>query len=155
MWSALKRIDATDYESWRNIGFILRDINAWQNGLGRALFDAWSEKNDKKKRATQDPCAWAHGQETLWNSTSNRAEDERLHLGSLFQKAYDAGWNGRIGDLPEEFQQYLPPPPPPSETGSDDEPTPEKSTRPISATPGSWSSCTAKTSAMSPNGSNG
>ena len=92
--SALLTIPADQYESWFKIGMILHSLQ-WVRGdgsdIGFDLWDGWSQACPEK---------YAAGVlEDKWQSFG-RSGRGGLGLGTLFQYAQEAGWQGGVSEAP-------------------------------------------------------
>ncbi len=88
--SALTKLNADmQYSQWLIIGMALH-----ATGAGREAFDLWDKWSSKGALYKRGECAYRWG-------TFNRKRARRVTINTLYQRAYQCGWDGEIQTDPE------------------------------------------------------
>jgi hypothetical protein len=107
VWAMLTWISSTPYDVWFKVGAVLYDIEAWPVELRWYIWCWWSVELDGSDPKKFDQ---AH-QEAAWRSYGRPYEGQRAGIGTIYQLAKEARWDGRtLRPLPDQFRRFPPAP---------------------------------------------
>jgi hypothetical protein len=101
--SALKYVDAKDYQPWLEVGFVLHDLAKndarWP---GRQMWDEWSRSREEKFDEAR--------QEKEWSNFGRRDyKGPRVTVATIYRWAQQNGWVNPFGALPPADDANAPP----------------------------------------------